>query len=234
MKFKTTLASLSLIVAAQASAHTLLIKPNIQNENPHVEILMTEKYFKGDRKLDSNKLATQFISSQGVEWLTKAQPLEQAKIIQYPLANNQLNGILVTNATPRYRGIKKGTPATSPESTLRIDDFAKTIIGSTPNNALATGQTIEIVPNRHPAKINLQDNLELQVLYKGEPISAKIKVIPPKGQSSRLTTDPSGKSTFTIDQKGIWLLKTAYKSSQGEDQFSSSYEAAASLLFEIK
>ncbi|MDN3378655.1 MULTISPECIES: DUF4198 domain-containing protein [unclassified Pseudoalteromonas] len=219
---------LALTLSSTASAHTLLIKPTQNGQAAN--IMITEQFFKGDRTLNANKLTTQTLATSGITWLSSNQT--QAKVLEYPIATKQ-SSLIYSTAQPRYRGIKKGEPATTPTKTLRIDDFAKTFIGADPATPILSGQRFEIVPQQHPALATKGSKLQFQVLYKGQPQIAKVSIFPPEGERVRMKTSDTGIFSATITASGTWVVKAVFKSSEAQDVFSGSYEAAASLLFEI-
>ena len=195
--------------------------------------MMTETFFEGERALDNTLLNTQVVLANGIKWLRSAQQ-KKSKVLRYALPDTNQGMLIFTSAKPRYRGLKKGQPATAPDNTLRIDDFAKTIVaGSQPEISLVSGQAFEIVPLVHPQNLDGENKMSLQVLLNGKPIQANIKVIPQVGEARRLSTDNNGLFDVTLDAQGTWVIKAVYKTEQGQDAYSGAYEAAASLLFEV-
>jgi uncharacterized GH25 family protein len=75
------------------------------------------------------------------------------------------------------------------------------------------GHRIEIVPSRNPNGVLPGEELEVRLLYEGEPLAGVAivggKAGGPTGQI-KTTTDGSGKAVVTIPSRGRWYLRSIH------------------------
>jgi hypothetical protein len=85
----------------------------------------------------------------------------------------------------------------------RDDAFAKVV-----------GQTLELVPDSHPAFVAPGEKLPIRVLFHGAPLpKARVEAFSREGTGVRgaeLTTDDRGLVEIPIDRRGVWLVRMAH------------------------
>lgn len=224
--------SLLVLLPAAVSAHSFLIK--MDADSGQARVMLTEKYFNGDRELDPAKLQLNHITGNGKHALSVEQT-KKAKELTTAVPSVEATSVIAATMAPRYRGLEKGKPAATPENTLRIDDFAKTLIaGTAENGAVATlksGQMLEIVPQNDPYSSS-STSLTLQVLFNGKPVETTVRAGLAQEKAKSYTTDAQGFVIIPELKLGIWLVRTKVENQQ-HDTKSQHYEASASLLFEL-
>lgn len=78
------------------------------------------------------------------------------------------------------------------------------------NSKVKLGYQLEIIPLQNPYKKNINDSLDIQVLYKNRPehdilVIAFSKLKPEKIQ--RIRSNKQGKARITLNQPGPWMVK---------------------------
>ena len=95
---------------------------------------------------------------------------------------------------------------------------AKTLIqiGSTTNDDVLKpiGQTLEIVPERHPYAMGNDRNLPVRVLFRGKPLEGGlvelIDLTAPARPVARQLTDAEGRTTLEIPERGAWRINLVW------------------------
>ncbi len=126
----------------------------------------------------------------------------------------------VWSKTPK--GVVKGDRSTlkSVIWARNYEKFCKTLIpvdGQTQNWDQKTGDTLEIVPLNNPLELKTGDELEVQILYKGQPISPEAVTATYDGfsdtpNSYAFFTEPygEGKAKIKISAPGFWIVRVQY------------------------
>jgi len=83
------------------------------------------------------------------------------------------------------------------------------------------GHTLEIVPRTDPVGLAIgPGDLEIQVLFRREPLAGATVVAVAEGSSGRAyrsaVTDGRGEASFELDRPGRWLVHLAHKGRDGE------------------
>jgi uncharacterized GH25 family protein len=99
------------------------------------------------------------------------------------------------------------------------------------------GFTLELVAERNPYLMHVNDEMPLQLLYRGQPI-ANVLVVAMNRQDPaariKARTDATGHVTFKLGQRGMWLIKAVHMvpAPAGLDASWASYWA--STTFDLK
>ena len=83
------------------------------------------------------------------------------------------------------------------------------------------GHALEILPRTDPVALALgPGDLEIQVLFRREPLAGATVVAVAEGSSARAyrsaVTDGSGRASFELDRPGRWIVHLAHKGRDGE------------------
>lgn len=102
----------------------------------------------------------------------------------------------------------------------KYEKFCKTFIpvdGKTQGWDVKTGDTLEIVPLNNPLELKVGDELEVQVLYNGQPVSPEAVTATYDGftdspNAYAFFTEPSGegKAKISISAPGFWMVRVQY------------------------
>lgn len=96
---------------------------------------------------------------------------------------------------------------------------AKTLIqvGDKTDNTFKknTGMPLEIIPLQNPYLAKIGDKMTVKVLFQGKPLADKMvvtwnKTATTKTRQQKLRTDAKGNMTFTLDEKGQWMVSTVH------------------------
>jgi uncharacterized GH25 family protein len=99
------------------------------------------------------------------------------------------------------------------------------------------GFTLELVAERNPYLMHVNEEMPLQLLYRGQPI-ANVLVVAMNRQDPaakiKARTDATGRVTFKLAQRGMWLIKAVHMvpAPAGVDASWASYWA--STTFDLK
>lgn len=74
-----------------------------------------------------------------------------------------------------------------------------------------TGMPLEIIPMKNPYTLQQGDKMTVQVLFNGKPLTYRMiltwhKTAKTKTRQQKLKTDAKGQMSFTLDQKGQWMV----------------------------
>ncbi|WP_287127573.1 DUF4198 domain-containing protein [Candidatus Cyanaurora vandensis] len=83
------------------------------------------------------------------------------------------------------------------------------------------GQTLELVPQQHPATLLPQEPLTVQALFEGKALPNR-QIVAVQGQGKQQTrqvarTDALGKATFRLDRSGPWVIRLVHMRSCQQD-----------------
>lgn len=111
----------------------------------------------------------------------------------------------------------------------KYEKFCKTIVpvaGKTKGWDTKTGDTLEIMPLTNPLTLKRGDNLEVQVLYKGQPVSVETITATYDGftdnaNSYAYSTEPygEGKAKVKISESGLWMVRVQYVAEEKGDNY---------------
>lgn len=137
-----------------------------------------------------------------------------SKVWQAPYLNKYL---AINSLTDVIRDRAQAQKASSPARTT-ISDYYKAIVqvGNRYSKDVTKplGQELEIVPLSNPGVDAHGQMGEFQILFKGDPLVSKdVSVlcrVLNEGQTQAYQTDQKGRIFFPINQKGVWMVHTAY------------------------
>ena len=136
-------------------------------------------------------------------------------------------GIILVHRLPQVwsltpEGMKKGTKKELPGATKsnRYEKFAKSLVavdGQTAGFDAVVGQRLELVPLADPAKVAVGQDLDVKVLFDGQPTPATVLATydgftkNPNTYAYYTETDDSGVAKVRITHPGLWLVRTEMK-----------------------
>ncbi|MCX6628265.1 MAG: DUF4198 domain-containing protein [Candidatus Solibacter sp.] len=124
----------------------------------------------------------------------------------------------------------------------RYSKYAKSLLSAGSANEFyqtATGQLLEIVPEKDPSRLKPGDALPVRVLFRGSPapnLQIETSWAGPKGKAVRAAgrTDANGRITVPLAQAGKWRLHTI-KMERCSDPKAADWESFwSSLTFELR
>ncbi len=135
------------------------------------------------------------------------------------LLSGHREGVIWCNTTQGWKqGSKKGLSGVV--SSGKYEKFCKVLLsGPKPNDIYkkVLGDTLEIVPLTNPEAVQPGEEIAVQVLFKGKPVSTEIKATY-DGFSDRPNTyayvteaNEKGVAYVNIDHEGLWMIRAEYK-----------------------
>ena len=223
--------ALVLALAGAAAAHETVIKPGASSAVP------------GKAVPFGVHSAHVFIESEELETPADVQAFVfvDGKAVPVPLVADQKaltftgeaafakpgTGIILVNRLPQVwsltpEGMKKGTKKELPGATKSnlYEKFAKALVavgGETAGFDTVVGQRLELVPLTDPAKVAVGQDLDVKVLFDGQPTPATVLATydgftkNPNTYAYYTETDGTGVATVRITHPGLWLVRTEMK-----------------------
>ena len=147
----------------------------------------------------------------------------------------------VWSSTPQ--GTRRvGREAPGAANVRMIEKFSKAIVNAGANDTgclQPIGDRLEVLTTANPATIKPGDDIAVQVLFDGKPLTTPVYATY-DGFSGEENTyayytegRPDGTARVRITQPGIWMIRVEHTSNQRTDQYDR-YLARAVLLFEVK
>ncbi|HSX69615.1 MAG TPA: hypothetical protein VLF16_01680, partial [Pseudomonas sp.] len=125
------LAAALLLAPLYAQAHTFVVVTDATTDGQlPIRVLMTEKLFEGDRLLKAEDVSLRLIDGENEQRIPLSAD-SQAKALRGSIAAPTGSALLAARTAPRYRAIEKGQQTEDPAKTLRMESFAKSLIGVT-------------------------------------------------------------------------------------------------------
>jgi len=140
-------------------------------------------------------------------------------------------------------GLKQITVKTAgATNSYKIEKFSKALVNVTPaDNGFSTviGDTLEIAPVTNPATVRPGDEMTVEVLFKGQPLTTNIYATY-DGFSKEENTyayytegHKDGTAKVKITQPGIWMVRVQHSVPEHSEDYDR-YVVRAVLLFEVK
>jgi uncharacterized GH25 family protein len=140
-------------------------------------------------------------------------------------------------------GTKQATKKTPGATNVRkIEKFSKALVNVSPSDngfAAVIGDTLEIVPVTNPATVRVGDEIQVKVLFKGQPLTTNVYATY-DGFSKEENTyayftegRSDGTAKVKITQPGLWMVRVENATSEVTDDYDR-YVGRAVLLFEVK
>lgn len=219
------------LVAGAAGAHEFILKPvslavDKEVETPlsvvsaHVFMISEEMepLDKVDAKLIQGDEETSIALTENEVLMTLDGRFKAEKKGTAILAGHR-KGMIWTKTTKGWKQqSKKGLQGVV--SSGNYEKFCKTLVTVEEpdgNFAKEVGHTLEIMPLDDPAQIAVGDDIEVQVLYKGKPISVESVTATYDGFTSTPNTyayftEPygDGKAKVKISHPGVWMIRVQH------------------------
>jgi uncharacterized GH25 family protein len=101
------------------------------------------------------------------------------------------------------------------------------------------GHTLEIIPLSDPVNMGQGDYMQIQALYKGEPLSTEIYAtyagFSTEGAWAYTSkTDKTGKGRIRIVEPGVWIIKISHSEPYPDPEECDNYSYTSVLTFEVK
>lgn len=177
-------------------------------------------HFTGQRQIDLTELSiksdTNAISLKFENEGTQLLALE-TKNSFIAMEANKFNDYLKDDGIDNIYALREQKGELNKPSKEFYRRCAKTLIqvGIKSDNTLRknTGMPLEIIPMQNPYFSKIGDKMTIKVLFNGKPLSDKMvvtwnKTATTKTRQQKLRTDANGQMTFSLDQKGQWMVST--------------------------
>lgn len=218
MKIKQLIiAGISSVLMVASHAHELVIKPLVDSQGVItgvVDVYLTEVYLQPGRMPE--KTSKVELLQQGERKsldVTTDLAASRLQVKLPPVSKGKEQ--LVLASSQRIKNVKK----TDKIEAKKIQQlyFAKALVKTSGDSATysqSQTQQLEIVLLDNPANLNMGDELVVKILYKGEPVAAKI-LAARDGVSAkehayviRSKSDAQGLATLSITEPGWWMLRS--------------------------
>ena len=148
----------------------------------------------------------------------------------------------IWSATPE--GMKRGAPAQLPGALrpTKYEKFAKTLVNLSPNDpgfAARSGDRLEIVPITNPGAFAAGQDLRVQVLFDGQPLSTRVYATydgftdNPNTYAYVTETADDGTARVRLTKPGLWMVRVEQRAAvRAADH--EQYVGRAVLVFEAK
>ncbi len=155
--------------------------------------------------------------------------LEAGKFEQY-LADEGLDGVV---AARRKRG-ESGKPGN--EVFSRCAKALLSVGGDSSGFDRVVGLTLELVPERSPARVPAAHRLPVRLLYENRPLSGVLVVAMNRADPAakvRVRTARDGRAVLPLDRGGVWLVKAVHMVPAPRETGADWESLWASLTFEV-
>jgi uncharacterized GH25 family protein len=165
-----------------------------------------------DRQLEGKEEPKQFCAplpkANGI-----AEMVIQPRFMQ--LAAKDFNEYVSGEGLREVARIRKQNRQTDEEGRELYSRYAKLIVGSDPDSvSMPLGHTLEIIPSKHPAQLKPGENLQVLVLFRGNPLAdAQVAAVYAGAELEGHTypvltrTDGEGRVLLKIDRPGWWYVR---------------------------
>jgi uncharacterized GH25 family protein len=226
-KLAFLLATATLPGANAATAHEILLVPSTADGKLTVAIESTHVFVKAEELEDAATMEATLVTPAGraampiapIGALTLAATADAPATAGYAVVHRL--GLVYSN-TPD--GFKPGTRAENPDAifTNRYEKFSKALVGASDASFATTplGHVLELVPLTNPADLKAGDELQVQVLYNGQPIAAEVTATfagfsetPMTFAYATETGDEYGQpgiASIKVWEPGYWYVRVAH------------------------
>jgi uncharacterized GH25 family protein len=243
----------ALLIASPAQAHEFIVKPGAfsekAGESVTATVYSTHSFFKGE-EIEDAAITRAFVVSDGKRTPIVLQA-DQAKLVYAGAAQAPSDKpfVLLGQRAPIMlattpEGSKRGTRKDFPNARLvrSIEKFSKAFINVGANDDIwskPVGDRLEIMVRKNPAAIKSGDEVPVQVLYDGKPITTKLYATY-DGFSSRAMTfafytemEESETGYVKFTQAGTWIVRAEHIDDTRTDEIDR-YLARAVLVLDVK
>lgn len=239
---RTAFAAAAFVAAlAPASAHDLVVKPQVQSgTSVPMQVLLTEVFFVGDVVLKPENVTLRAIADgKGTNVPLTANP--DAKALEGTASVSADAPVLAVAKISRTRPAREEA-GKAPEPATMAESASKALLNLKPGAAgfdALSGDRLEIIPLSNPAEAKVGDELPVKVLFDGKPLSARLFATY-DGFSGREDTfayatgsEKDGTAYVKITAPGLWVVKASHSLAETAPTHGR-YSANANLVFAVK
>lgn len=255
-------AFLAVLPTSAAQAHDFWIEPSSFHPSVPSDLavsLRVGQNFRGDPVPRDDRRIVKFVlsSAQGeraIAGLPGADPAGLARIDQaglllvayrshrtsITLEPEKFEKYLAEEGLERILSIRKKRGEHEKPGREVYSRCAKSLIaageGSTPGFDRVLGLTLELVPEKNPQTLPAGGLMPVRLLLEGTPLEgALVMAMNRANPSQRLSarSDPKGRASFRLGQKGVWMIKSVHMVPAPKDADADWESLWASLTFEV-
>jgi uncharacterized GH25 family protein len=241
------------IIVVPAGAHEFIVKPGTfaakTGEAVTATVYSTHSFFKGE-EIEDAAVTRAFVISDGKRTPIALQA-DQAKLIytgtaqmpsDKPIVLSGQRAPIMLATTPE--GSKRGTRKDFPNARLvrSIEKFSKAFINVGDNDDIwskPVGDRLEIMVKKNPAAIRAGDEVAVQVLYDGKPITTRLYAtydgFSPRSMTFAFYTEMEETDTGYVKftHPGTWIVRAEHTDDTKTDEIDR-YLARAVLVLDVK
>lgn len=241
------------LVAIPAMAHEFIVKPSVTEVAAGAPVSVTavsSHVFMVSEELEAASDVAVWVVSDGKRVPVTLAPDEASFTYTGIVTAPTANGFLIAGSrlpqiwslTPD--GLKQGTPAQLPGARrpMKIEKFSKTLV-----NMQAVGETwkqvlgdrLEVVPMVNPATVKPGQDLKVQILFDGKPLSTRVYATydgftdTPNSYAYFTETAEDGTAKIRITQPGLWMVRVEQRMDEKAADHEQ-YMARAVTVFQVK
>ncbi len=236
-----------------AQAHEFIVKPattEVANGAMLPVTVMSSHVFMKSEELEPAKDVTVFIVSGGKRTPVTLAPDEATFTYTGSATAPSSSGFIVAGSrlpqiwslTPD--GLKQGTPAELPGARrpMKIEKFSKTLVNMSAADETwkqTLGDRLEVVPMANPAMLKPGQDLRVQILFDGKPLSTRVYATydgftdTPNSYAYFTETADDGTAKIRITQPGLWMVRVEQRTDEKAADHEQ-YLARAVTVFRVR
>ena len=252
MRHSLLLAGLASLLTVGASAHEYIAKPAATQAAPGASIpveVVSSHVFIRSQELEDPKDSTAAVWFEGKRTPVALTADEKAELFRGNAISPGESCFLLTghragqvwSTTPQ--GTKRvGREAQGATNTRLIEKFSKAVVNASTGDLSCLrpiGDKLEIISRTNPADIKPGQEIEVQVLLDGQPVTVPVFATF-DGFSAEENTyayytegRPDGTARVKVTQPGLWMVRAEYTGAEKTSAYDR-YVGRATLIFQVK
>ncbi len=247
------IAGAACLFALSAQAHEFIVKPGateIASGATFPVTVLSSHVFMQSEELEPAKVVAVFVVSGGKRTPVTLAPDEATFTYAGSVTAPSSSGFIIAGSrlpqiwslTPE--GLKQGTPAELPGARrpLKIEKFSKTLVNLSAADETwkqTLGDRLEVVPMANPAMVKPGQDLRVQILFDGKPLSTRVYATydgftdTPNSYAYFTETADDGTAKIRITQPGLWMVRVEQRMDEKATDHEQ-YMARAVTVFQVK
>lgn len=240
------------LLGGTASAHEYAAKPAAMQVQPGQAVpveVVSSHVFISSQELEDPKDSRAGVWANGARTSIALRPDEAAKLfrgeVRAPgegcfLVTGQRAGQVWSNTPQGSKRVGRDAPGAS--NTRMIEKFSKAVVNASPGDTgclRPVGDRLEIVALTNPAEVKPGQEMTVQVLFDGKPVTVPVFATY-DGFSAEENTyayytegRPDGTARVKVTQPGLWMVRPEHATAD-RTATHDRYIGRAVLLFEVK